>query len=255
MLNNKNIVLTRSIEQSTETIKKLKILGANVISFPTIRISSVRNNSFHNETLKNLDNFNSIIFISENAVNYFLLKLKELKIKFTPKNFFVICIGNKTAATCRLNDIHIDFQPSKFTAEVLVDELSNIKLTGKKFIIPSSSLSKSDQFKGLENLGAKITMAPVYENSINSIENLKEEISLLQNINIDLYIFTSPSTFNGFLKIMNIKNPKEYFWGKKTAVIGPVTEKALLEVGIKPNIIPQNYTMDYLIEEIKNFYN
>ena len=53
---------------------------------------------------------------------------------------------------------------------------------------------------------------------------------------------------------MRIERPIKYFNWKTIAVIGPVTEKALNNYGINVDIIPENHSMNYLIEEIKKYY-
>jgi uroporphyrinogen-III synthase len=255
VLLNKNIILTRTKDQSVQSVRELEKLGANVISFPTIKISPISNNSVLDETLRNINWFNTIIFTSENAVKYFFLKIEELKIKFDPNSFFVISIGDKTSVFLKSRDTRIDFQPKQFTSEHLIKELSTMEFVGRKVIIPSSDLSNPEQFKTLENLGAEVTSIPVYTNTVNEIENLKDKIKLLQRVNVDLFIFTSPSTYNGFIEILRINNPSSYFKSKNIAVIGPVTKSALIKTGIVPNIVPPNFTMNFLIEEIVNFYN
>lgn len=254
ILKNKNIVLTRAKDQSVQSVIDLEKLGANVISFPTIKISSISNNLELDATLRNITRYNTIIFTSENAVKYFFFNIDELKVKFDPNSFFVISIGDKTSDFLKSRNIRIDFQPKKFTAQHLIKELSTMEFVGRKIIVPSSNLSKPNQFKSLEDLGAEVTSIPVYKNSVNDVINLKEEISLLNNNKIDMYIFTSPSTFNGFIEILEIQNPNNYFANSSTAVIGPVTEKAVKNAGIIPTIIPKNFSMNHLIKAIINFY-
>lgn len=255
ILKNKNIVLTRVKEQSAQSVMDLEALGANVICFPTIKISPIINDPVLDKTLTNIKDFNSIIFTSVNAVKYFVLRIKKLKVEFNPTDFYVISIGKKTSDYCKQVGIDVSFESSLFTSESLIKELSNIDLVNKKIILPSSSLSKPEQYKTLEKLGAKVTSIPIYRNETNDVENLAEEIDILKNAKIDLYIFTSPSTFYSFSEIMEIKDHKKYFVNKSIAVIGPVTKEALNKVGIEPNIIPQNFSMNYLIEAITKFYS
>lgn len=255
ILKNKNIVLTRAKDQSLETISQLKILGANVISFPTIKISTITNNPKLDKTIKNIRMFNTIIFTSENAVKSLLEKIDELNVFFDPKAFFVITIGDKTSKYCTQNGFRIDFQSTLASSDSLLKELGYIDLVGRKVLIPSSTLSKKNQFTSLEDHGAEITSIPVYKNTPNNPDTLINELRLINDINIDLYIFTSPSTFKGFLEINNIKYPKKYFKNKNVAVIGPVTKKALNKAGIEPNIVPQNFTMNYLIDEIIKYFS
>lgn len=254
LLINKNIVLTRAKDQAVQSINDLEQLGANVINFPTIKISTIVNNNTLNETIKNINSFNTLIFTSENAVKSFIEKINELNIKFDPKAFFVISIGDKTSEQCLKNNFRVDFQPIKSSSYELKRELEYIDLIGRNIFIPCSNLAKSDQFIFLENFGAKITSIPVYSNTLNDSQNLLSKIELLNNIIIDLFIFTSPSTFKGFLEIMVIQEPQQYFKNKSIAVIGPVTKEALNSVGLEPNIVPKNFTMNNLIEEIKTFY-
>jgi uroporphyrinogen III methyltransferase/synthase len=254
ILENINIVLTRAKDQAVETINLLEKNGANVISFPTIRISTIKDNRELNETIKNINSFNSLVFTSENAVKSFLEKITELGVNFDPKAFFVISIGGKTSQVLLENGFRVDFQSKHFTSEALIEEISLIDLVGRKILVPNSTLSKKNQFGILEKSGAFVEHAAVYTNTINNHESLKNEIDLLYRTEIDVFIFTSPSTFKGFLEILNIKNPIEYFHNKNIAVIGSVTKKALEEFGITPNIMPQNYTMNYLIEKLKEYY-
>ena len=255
VLEKKNIVLTRAKDQSVETVKQLKELGANVISFPTIKITTITNNNSLDEIIRNINIYNSIIFTSENAVKSLLEKIDELNVRFDPKAFFVISIGDKTTQYCKEKGFRVDFQSNISNSDSLLKELGYIDLVGRKIFIPGSSLANPKQFDSLEDHGAKINSTPVYTNTVNDIENLDKELSQLTKHKIDLYIFTSPSTFNGFIEILNLDNPKEYFENKNIAVIGPVTKQAIIDLGIKPNIIPPNFTMSYLIKEIVKFYS
>ncbi|MCB9207713.1 MAG: uroporphyrinogen-III synthase [Ignavibacteriales bacterium] len=255
VLENINIVLTRAKDQSVESIKSLEELGANVISFPTIKIVEITNTELLDKTIKNISEFNTIIFTSENAVKYFLKKIDDLNVNFEQKDFFVISIGSKTSQVCEENNILTNLQPSKATSDVLIKELKGIDLSNKKIIIPCSKLTKQDQYKELGNLAEKLVIIPIYDNVVNDVINLETEIKQINSSNIDLFIFTSPSTFNGFLEIMKIENPKDYFADKKVAVIGPVTEKALNDFDIKPDIIPNDFSMNHLIETIKKYYS
>lgn len=254
ILDNINILLTRAKNQSVETTETLENLGANVISFPTIKITTITGDNTLEDTIRNIDYFNSLIFTSENAVRSFMEKISELDVHFDPKAFFIISIGNKTTQTCLEYDFRIDFQSTSATSDSLLKELGYIDLIGRKILVPCSNLARLNQFESLEDHGAIVNSIPVYENTTNDRNKLLKQIEKLKNVNMDLYIFTSPSTFNGFLKIMEITDPVEYFENKLTAVIGPVTQKALLSRGLRPDIVPEVFTMNNLIEEIKEFY-
>ena len=127
-------------------------MGANVISFPTIKISTITGNHDLDETIKNINLFNSLIFTSENAVKSLLEKIEELQIAFNPKAFFVISIGEKTTDFCINNDFRVDFQPKQSSSEALLNELKQMDLVGRKIFVPTSTLSNQKQFIILEEL-------------------------------------------------------------------------------------------------------
>ncbi len=255
ILKNVNIILTRAKHQAIETIHQLESLGANVISFPTIKITTIKNDPILDEKIKNINNYNSLIFTSENAVKSLLEKLDELGINFDPKRFFIISIGGKTSQVLRENEFRIDFQSKLFTSKSLIEKVSLINLVGRKILVPSSTLSKKNQFSILEKSGAIVEQVAIYTNTVNDTEFLDKELNEIKKKEIDLYIFTSPSTFKGYVEIQKIGNCVDYFKNKNIAVIGPVTKKTLEEFSLKPNIMPNNYTMNNLITEIKKFYS
>ena len=255
VLKNVNILLTRTKNQSVEAVMQLEEMGANVLSFPTIKISTTRDNKELDEIVKRIKDFNTIIFTSENGARSLIEKIDELKIDFDPQAYFIISIGDRTTQVCKEYGFRIDFQSNVSTSGSLIKELDYIDLIGRKILIPSSSLSNPRQFDSLEDHGASVTLVPIYTNNVNDKNNLKNELEELKRTDVDIFIFTSPSTFRGFLKILEIENAKDYFQNKNIAVIGPVTEKALISYGIQPNIIPSKFSMNYLIEEIKNFYS
>ena len=254
-LKGKKLLLTRTRNQSVEAITKLEKLGAEVISCPTIQISVIKNNPDLDREIKNIHEYNTLIFTSENAVRSLVFKIEELKIGFDPEAFFVISIGEKTSKVCDELGFRVDLQSNIATSGDLTKELSYMDLVGRKILIPSSSLSNPNQFEPLEDQGATINSISIYENVVNKRENLTKELEILNSVEVDLYIFTSPSTFNGFLEIMKIENPKNYFENKIIAVIGPITERAIISKGIQANIMPAIYSMNNLIEEIKKYYS
>ena len=92
ILESLNIVITRAANQSVNTIKRLEDLGARVLSFPTIKISTQFENSDTNFHVSRINDFNTLIFTSENAVRSLMRIIKKLGIEFDPEAFFIISI-------------------------------------------------------------------------------------------------------------------------------------------------------------------
>jgi len=109
--------------------------------------------------------------------------------------------------------------------------------------------------RGLKDMGAIIKSVPVYNVSLPTKDHVKDNLEKLRKSNPNLFIFTSPSTFENFLQILNIINPSEYFRNYDVAAIGPTTKTAVENRRVKVNIMPDEYTLEGLIKKIITYYN
>lgn len=94
----------------------------------------------------------------------------------------------------------------------------------------------------------------MYNVDIPEIEDVAEEIKKINEREVDLFVFTSPSTFNNFLKLLKIQSPLQYFENKIVAAIGPTTRKHIESYGIKVQIEPEQSTFEKLIEHIIKYF-
>ena len=251
-LENIKIVITRSESQTRNDNEELEKLGARIYNFPTIKITKLDDYSETDEILIQINNFNYMIFTSSNSVKYFFERIVELKIQINLDKVKIIAIGKGTENSLKKINMPIYITASKFSAENLLKEISTLDIADKKILIPGSEIMRNELYDGLNKFGAISEKCSVYQNKIPDIN--KVNIDELINFDADLFIFTSPSTFVNFIDILEIEKPIDFFKEKKIAVIGPTTKQALMKKGIVPNIIPNNYDMKNLVEEIKNYY-
>jgi uroporphyrinogen-III synthase len=254
-LKNKTIVLTRTIEQSKESASIFSELGADVIVFPTLEI--VPPNSWDNfdEAMLSSHKIDFIVFTSAHAVTMFSKRCIELNKQFDFETVKVVAVGNKTKSVCEENHIRVDIVPKKFSGEGVVEDLSKYDLKDKIVFIPRSAIGREGLPKGLEELGAKIITVPIYNVSLPSKESIKQNIDQLNSSKPDVFIFTSPSTFENFLIIMNINNPVSYFKNYDVAAIGPTTKSAIENNRVKVSIMPDEFTIKGLANKMVEFYN
>ena len=66
---------------------------------------------------------------------------------------------------------------------------------------------------------------------------------------ITIATFTSAATFNNFREILR-EEADELLKGVAIAVIGPVTAKAIEKAGLKVQIMPQESTVEAMVDEI-----
>lgn len=253
-LKNKTIILTRSGEQAVEPRKKLESLGANVIAFPTIKIVPISVFNHFDTYAEKLKEFNYIVFTSENAVEYSIKRLRETK-REIPEKLQVVCVGRKTADKCEEYGIKVDIVPDDYSAEGLLKYFFAKEIVEKKFFIPSSAIARTELKMGLLEQKADVVQIPIYDAAMPDEEEIQKGKKQLEGKKIDLIIFTSPSTFRNFLKIMQIDKPGKYFKDIKIAAIGPTTAAVIERAGLKIDISPSTFTMDDLIDTIIQFYS
>ena len=249
-LKNKTIVLTRTIEQSKESAAIFSELGADVIVFPTLEIVPPNNWDKFDELILSSQKIDFIVFTSAHAVTMFLKRCNELGKLVDFKKLNVVAVGNKTKSICEENNIKVDIVPKIFSGEGVVEELSKSDLKDKLVFIPRSAIGREDLPKGLEELGAKIITVPVYNVSLPSKESVQKNIEQLSSRKPDVFIFTSPSTFENFLLIMNINNPVSYFKNYDVAAIGPTTKSAIENSKVKVSIMPDEFTIKGLANKM-----
>lgn len=253
-LRNKTIVITRAIEQSKESSETFKQLGANVIIFPTLDIVPPDSWSQFDSIVTGKAKIDFIIFTSAYAVKMFTLRCNDLNVKLDFNRIKIVAVGNKTAAICERNNIPVHIIPQKYSANGVINELSNYDLESKVIFIPRSAIGREELPEELEKLGAIIKSAPAYNVSIPPPEIIKDNLERLRQSNPDIFVFTSPSTFENFLTILKISEPVNYFVRSEVAAIGPSTKTAIENRGVHVSIMPDEYTIDGLAKAIVEYY-
>ena len=251
---NKTIVITRTVEQSKESSEIFKELGANVITFPTLDIVPPSSWKEFDKVVKGRTKIDFIIFTSAHAVKMFMKRCDDLNLVLNFDGLIVTAIGNKTSAVCSRFNIPVHIIPKKFSSEGVVEQLSGYNLKDKVVFIPRSEIGREELPEGLEKLGAVIKAAPVYNVSIPPENKIAKYLEILSNSKPDLFIFTSPSTFENFLEILQINNPVKYFKNYDVAAIGPTTRTAIENHYVNVNIVPKEYTLSGLAKAIVEYY-
>lgn len=248
---NKKILVTKSKEESKNSLRILSDAGAEIIFFPTIKIEPSYKNLDLSELISNPHKYDYIIFTSANAVQVFSEMLSEYKYDLSKTKIAVV--GKATAEECRSHGIYLHIIPEEFSARGLIKKFSEIGIDGKNILIPGSSLSREDLKLGLTELGANVLTLPIYDVVINEQIRNEHEYQFVINNKPDIFIFTSPSSFENYIKLLNIENVSEYFQNKIVCAIGPTTEFEIRSYGINVNVVPSVYTLEGVSEALIEF--
>jgi uroporphyrinogen III methyltransferase/synthase len=248
----RGIVITRPEKQADDLARLLINEGANPIHFPTIKIVPPPDWSDLDAAIKNLEDYNWLIFTSANGVAFFFERLfaKNKDIRDL-KGVKICCIGPATAKQVESKGIRVDLVPKKFISEGILESFSGMNLRGKKILIARAAKARDVLPARLKKSGAKVDVVTAYE-TINSGKKKNDLETLFKENQVDVITFTSSSTVNNFVKIMgrNFSLPK----GVKIACIGPVTEAAAARAGFSVDIHQEEYTMEGLVQTLIDYF-
>jgi uroporphyrinogen III methyltransferase/synthase len=251
-LRGKRIMVTRAGDQAETMSRRLRILGAEVISLPTIR--TVEN--FSEESWKVFKKIKDgwLIFTSENGVKYFFRQFfrEGFDIRYLA-NFKIAVIGEGTEGALRTHRLRADFRSKNFTLQSLTDGLlNNYKWQGVKVVRVRSDISEIELEIALSEAGAEILPLTLYKTLPAKWDS--GMITAFSEGKIDAVTFTSASTVNGLVEIIGADKFKDF--GKKTAVIsiGPSTTSSLRKYGVEPSAQAEVHSIAGVIKAILTFF-
>ena len=248
----KNILITRARSQASKLTAALEELGANCIEAPAIKIAPPDDNfASLDSSIAKIGEYDWIIFTSTNGVEKFFARLNEKNLDARALSCAKIAaIGTATADKLKNYGIIADKIPTMFKAEGILEVLQNDITKGTKVLIPRAQKAREALPEGLRKMGAAVDVAETY--CTKMADTNKDTIKdLLKNNKIDMVTFTSSSTVKNLLKL--IDNEKTLLHNVKKAAIGPVTAKTCRNSGLDVDIEADVYTIDGLVDKIKNF--
>lgn len=251
-LSNKKILVTKSKEQAEKAFSKLRELGAEIIYFPTIKIVSKIEDDTVKEVLLKSYHYDYLIFTSGNAVEVFHSAMEKYKLDLAYCK--VAVVGSSTAEKCRGYGFYVHLMPEEFSAKGLIKKLSGMDLVGKNILIPGSSLSREDLRIGLSELGANVTFLPIYDVEQIDVNKVEDEIQRVKDDKPDIFVFTSPSSFENFISMTGVSNIETYFENSFICTIGTTTEAALRDKNLTVNIVPYIFSLEGISEAIKKYF-
>lgn len=252
LLQGKTLLITKSKAEAEKSFHLLEENGAEIVYFPTIKVVPLSNSPELNEALNMYGRFDYLVFTSTNAVEVFSEIVKKRRLDLSKMKIAVV--GKSTAEECENVGIHVDIIPEEFSAEGLLYKFAEFDITNKNIIIPGSSLTRGELNMGLSELGAQVFSVPIYDVVINDLNNLKTEHHKIQRKHPGVFIFTSPSSFGNFLKLMNISDADKFFGKSIICAIGTTTEKAIRDRGLVVHIVPSVFSLHGIVDSILTYF-
>ena len=254
----RRMVVTRTREQASELVALLEENGADCLEYPTLHMEPALDYGVLDQALAAIGSYDWLLFTSINAVTWFFRHLNELDLDVRslggPK---IAVVGRATAKKLRDYGLKVDLIPEKFTGEGLAEALIKAGV-GKddRILLPRAEKAREVLPEMLGKAGARVTVAPVYRNV--PPQGRKDELrQRLEEQSIDLVTFTSSSTVDNFLTMVDAASDEELHRlldPVKIAVIGPITAKIVRKHGLRVDIQPEEYTIASMVDAIVHYY-
>lgn len=243
---NKRILNPRGKGQAKPFSDLVKQNGGIPVEVPLIAFRAVNRNVEIDGILTNLDTYDWVFLTSNVAVDTFFSLLKENEKSKLPK---VAVIGIRTKQLLLNRGIPVEFTPSEYVAEGFVKEFLPLVKQGMKVFLPKGNLARDYIAEALRKHGAIVDEAIIYETY--APEDAKGKLAqILKNAELDILTFTSPSTVDHFIEVVEEYNLYDKINKLFVAVIGPVAKKRALEVGLPVHVMPKDYTVKDMVQAI-----
>ena len=245
----KRVLVTRARAQASKLTEGLEALGAACLEVPAIRIKEPSDGGAAlTAAIAHIADYDWLIFTSANGVEHFFRALdatgKDARALARAK---VAAIGPATAAALAACGVRADCMPGEYRAEAVVEALKGDVRSGTRVLLARAEEAREVLPESLRALGAEVTVAAAYCTKQAEADGAALAKKLTSG-EIDIVTFTSSSTAKNLCAILGGAEPLQHV---KCVAIGPITAKTCETLGIKPAAVAKEYTIEGLIETIK----
>ncbi len=230
VLDQLSVLVTRPAHQAEDFCRLIENTSGTAIRFPVIAIEAIENKSTHTQQLAQIDQYDIVIFISANAVQYALQRCPHWP-NGLPANLMVAAVGNKTAASLHTHNIAVDVLPKQgFNTESLLESPLLHSVEGKQIAIIRGIGGRNLLADTLRQRGAKVTYIEVYQRVLPK----QRLCSVNIHLNCDIITLTSQQ---GLRNLITLCDNKDWLFSTALASNSQRTAKLARELGFTDDII------------------
>lgn len=265
------ILVTRPRHQAEQLSSHLRSLGGEVVEIPLIAINPPESWEPLDNALKDLNEYDWLLFTSVNAVESCLNRLVALgKTAQDLRSRRLAAIGPSTAQALNQKGLKPDFCPSKFIGEGLVAEFPGYpNLKGVKVLWPRTNVGRPYVMEKLTEAGATVDIVASYVTSDpdNPEATADELAALLADGRVDLITLASAQTARNFAKFLTMglarqglseteakASMQELLDEVVIASIGPETSHVAAKHLGKVDVEARRFTTEGLVEAVSDYF-
>src|SRR6202166_659332 len=247
MLSGKRAVITRAARQSVELVENLGKLGAVPILLPLVAFSAPEDYGPMDTALDRLEEFDWIIFTSENAVR---AGVNRAEVRGNLRNVAgrrsrAAAVGPTTAAAAERAGFFVDYQAQTHSGASLANELGE-KLRDQTVFLPRSDRANPDLPQLLRNYGAEVTEGIAYR-TVTPVNLDDQKIAAIANGEVEALLFFSPTAVEHFVGILGKDKLRDLQNHLAITAVGPITANAVRQSGGDTLLVAEDTTTDSVI--------
>ena len=250
----KRIAITRAARQSAELLEKFEKLGALPTLLPLVSFAAPEDFAPMDAALDQLEQFDWIIFTSENAVR---AVVKRASVRGNLRNVAgrrsrAAAVGPTTAAAAQRAGFLVDYQAKTHSGVALAHELGK-RVQSQSILLPRSDRANPDLPKLLRDYGAEVTEVIAYR-TVTPVNLDRDKIAGIVNGESEALLFFSPTAVEHFAAIVGDKMLSVLQDRLAITAVGPITANALHQAGVKTMIVAEDTTSDAVIAALEQHF-
>jgi uroporphyrinogen-III synthase len=225
------VLVTRPSHQAKQLCAGIEKAGGNALRCPAIEILPPKDVEDAREQLKQLKNFDLVVFISVNAVESALVLMAPVRL---PQNLQLAAVGISTADCLKKHGYENIIHPQRqFDSEGLLQTEGLSDVAGKRVAVIRGDRGRQWLAKQLEKAGAEVVPVPVYRRKL-PVDSQKTLQQALQDNDITIVTATSNEGLSNTTKMAD--NLRHKITHLPLVVLSERNKNYALELGYKNEI-------------------
>jgi uroporphyrinogen III methyltransferase / synthase len=250
-LTGKRVVITRATLQSSELYETLTSRGAVPIMLPLVSFAPPESYVLLDAELAKWKTFDWVIFTSAFAVAAVTTRAAKLGRNLTKGGAppYVAVVGPATRDQAEKLGFPVEHVAQTHLGVALAEELGS-RVRGKRVLLPRSDRANPDLPAALQGLGATVTEVVAYR-TLRPSDADQAKVNGVARGEADAILFFSPSAVHHFVELAGRERLKALQHRVAIAAIGPVTARALQEIGVQRVVTPAESTASSVVAALE----
>jgi uroporphyrinogen III methyltransferase/synthase len=144
--------------------------------------------------------------------------------------------------------------PKQYQAEGILEGLISETVLGKRILIPRAAKARDILPETLRRWGARVDVVEAYQTVLPQVD-VSALCRLLREGTIDMITFTSSSTATNFAVMLRDQDLPRLLSRAVVACIGPITRKTVEDLGMRPEIVSEEFTIPGLVRAMVDYFS